>query len=176
MIAFLAQTAFLLALAFVLGCSLGALAYRSFGEGFDGTIPMLSWRGPSPSLEGPPPRARLGMRPRAARKASPQKGERAKREQAREEPAGEAPAPDDLKKIRGIGRQIEIRLHNLGIHSFAQIAAWNAADRKEWGGKLAFPGRIEREDWVGQAKKLARGKETRFSRRVARGEVPSSEG
>ncbi|MCG6856749.1 MAG: ABC transporter, partial [Salaquimonas sp.] len=40
--------------------------------------------------------------------------------------------------------------------------------------KLAFPGRIEREDWVGQAKKLARGKETAFSRRVARGEVSSS--
>ena len=171
MIAFLAQTAFLLAIAFILGCTLGALAYRRFGEGFDSAIPALSWRGPSPSLEGPPPRARLGVRRRPARKASPPRGERAKKE-----PEGEAPAPDDLKKIRGIGRQIEIRLHNLGIHSFAQIAAWNAADRKEWGGKLAFPGRIEREDWVGQAKKLARGKETRFSRRVARGEVPSSEG
>ena len=41
-------------------------------------------------------------------------------------------------------------------------------------GYLSFRGRIGREDWVGQAKKLASGAETEFSKRVDAGEVESS--
>ena len=171
MIMFVVQSALLLAIAFTLGCTLGALAYRRFGVELGEAIPALAWRGPAPALSGPSPVARIGFRPRKRKRAKPaapvDEGVSVTAEQ-------KGQATDDLKKIRGVGRQIEIRLHNLGVHSFAQIAAWNAKDRKEWGSRLAFPGRIEREDWVGQAKKLARGKETRFSRRVARGEVPSS--
>ena len=64
--------------------------------------------------------------------------------------------PDDLKLIKGIGRQNEGRLHGLGIWHFEQIAGWTS-ENVEWvGGYLAFPGRIEREDWVGQARKLAK--------------------
>ncbi|WP_204272471.1 hypothetical protein, partial [Enterobacter hormaechei] len=37
-----------------------------------------------------------------------------------------------------------------------------------------FPGRIEREDWVGQAAVLARGGMTEFAERARRGEVASS--
>jgi len=45
----------------------------------------------------------------------------------------------------------------------------------QWvGSHLAFSGRIEREDWVGQARQLATGAETEFSKRVAKGLVPSS--
>ncbi|HRJ69139.1 MAG TPA: cell envelope biogenesis protein TolA, partial [Beijerinckiaceae bacterium] len=81
---------------------------------------------------------------------------------------------DDLKRIRGIGKQNEGRLHALGIWHFDQIAAW-VKDEIEWvGSYLAFPGRIEREEWVSQAKVLATGSETEFSRRVARGEVATS--
>jgi len=81
---------------------------------------------------------------------------------------------DDLKRIRGIGRQNEGRLHALGIWHFSQVAAW-VRDEIDWvGGYLAFPGRIDREDWVGQAKVLASGAETEFSRRVDKGEVATS--
>ena len=82
---------------------------------------------------------------------------------------------DDLKRIRGIGKQNEGRLHALGIWHFDQIAAW-VKDEIEWvGSYLAFPGRIEREEWVAQAKVLATGADTEFSRRVARGEVATSQ-
>lgn len=82
--------------------------------------------------------------------------------------------PDDLKLIKGIGRQNEGRLHGLGIWHFEQIAAWTP-DNVEWvGGYLAFPGRIEREDWVGQARLLAAGAETDFAKRAKAGEVESS--
>lgn len=61
---------------------------------------------------------------------------------------------DDLKRIRGIGRQNETRLHGLGIWHFDQIAAWSAEEVLWVGHFLAFPGRIERESWVTQAKTL----------------------
>jgi len=40
---------------------------------------------------------------------------------------------------------------------------------------MSFPGRIEREDWIAQAKTLATGGETEFSKRVDSGDVPSSQ-
>jgi predicted flap endonuclease-1-like 5' DNA nuclease len=83
-------------------------------------------------------------------------------------------SPDDLKLISGIGRQNEGRLHGLGIWHFHQIAAWTD-DNIAWvGSYLAFPGRIEREDWVGQAARLATGQETDFARRARAGLVATS--
>ena len=82
--------------------------------------------------------------------------------------------PDDLKRIRGIGKQNEGRLHALGIWHFDQVAAWTHANVEWVGGYLAFSGRIDREDWVGQAKVLATGGQTAFSRRADAGEVASS--
>lgn len=81
---------------------------------------------------------------------------------------------DNLTLIRGIGRQNERKLHELGIWHFDQIAAWTAEHVQWVGAYLAFPGRIDREDWVAQAGKLARGEATEFSSRVAKGEVPTS--
>jgi branched-chain amino acid transport system ATP-binding protein len=60
-------------------------------------------------------------------------------------------AADDLTKIKGIGAQNETRLNALGVYHFDQIAAWTPAEIEWVGDHLAFPGRIEREDWVGQA-------------------------
>lgn len=82
--------------------------------------------------------------------------------------------PDDLKLIKGIGRQNEDRLQALGIWHFEQIAAWTPANAEWVGSYLAFPGRIEREDWVGQAKALASGADTEFARRVRAGLVETS--
>lgn len=63
-------------------------------------------------------------------------------------------APDDLKRIKGIGPQNEARLNALGIFHFDQIAAWSPEEARWVGTYLAFPGRIEREDWIGQARRL----------------------
>ncbi len=81
---------------------------------------------------------------------------------------------DDLKRIKGIGPKNEDQLNELGIYSFAQIAAWTPANIDWVEDFLSFPGRIEREDWIAQAAKLADGKETEFSKRVDAGEVDSS--
>lgn len=59
---------------------------------------------------------------------------------------------DDLKLILGIAEVNEARLNELGIYYFKQIAEWTPENIEWVGGYLAFPGRIEREDWVGQAK------------------------
>ncbi|MDQ6434443.1 NADH-quinone oxidoreductase subunit E [Mesorhizobium sp. LHD-90] len=74
-------------------------------------------------------------------------------------PAGiEKPAAvDDLKLISGVGPKIEGILHSLGIYTFAQVASWKKAEREWVDGYLSFHGRIEREDWVKQAKTLAKG-------------------
>ena len=82
---------------------------------------------------------------------------------------------DDLKRIRGIGPANEKKLHGLGVYHFSQIAAWSAENAKWAGSFMAFPGRIEREEWIAQAKVLATGAETAFSKRVDAGEVPTSQ-
>ena len=83
---------------------------------------------------------------------------------------------DDLKLIKGVGKQNQERLHALGVWHFDQIAAWTP-DNVMWiGSYLAFPGRIDREDWIAQAIHLARGEETEFSKRVEAGDVPTSKG
>ena len=64
--------------------------------------------------------------------------------------------PDKLTRINGIGPVIHKKLNGLGIETFAQIAAFTQADIDRVNEQLSFKGRIERENWVEQAKKLAR--------------------
>ena len=66
-------------------------------------------------------------------------------------------AVDDLKLISGVGPKIEETLHELGIFTFKQVASWKKAEREWVDGYLSFHGRIDREDWVKQAKALAKG-------------------
>lgn len=61
---------------------------------------------------------------------------------------------DDLKKITGVGPKLEQVLNKQGISTYAQIANMSSKEMVEIGEKLGFPGRIERDDWVGQAKTL----------------------
>ncbi len=124
---------------------------------------------PSPAKTPAPPKA---VQPKAAPMIAGEDKVPGKR------PAGLA-APrggkaDDLKRIRGIGKQNEGRLHGLGIWHFDQVASWTAQESLWVGSYLAFPGRIEREEWINQAKVLATGKETEFSKRVAKGMVATS--
>ena len=64
---------------------------------------------------------------------------------------------DDLKKLSGVGPALEKKLHEAGVTSFAQIAAWTEADVADMDEKLSFKGRIEREGWIAQAQDLTKG-------------------
>ncbi len=65
--------------------------------------------------------------------------------------------PDDLKLISGVGPKLEKMLNKTGVYYFRQICNWKKADVKMVNDKLgAFPGRIERDEWVKQACKLAK--------------------
>ena len=67
--------------------------------------------------------------------------------------------PDDLKLIVGIGPVLERMLHTLGITTFRQIARWTERDIAEFDAKLPeFPGRIQRDQWVRQARALHQAK------------------
>ncbi len=77
---------------------------------------------------------------------------------------------DDLKRIRGIGVLIEKKLNSMGITGYEEIANWSSADIDRVSQVLDFKGRIERENWVEQARILAVGGQTEFSRRSDRGE------
>jgi predicted flap endonuclease-1-like 5' DNA nuclease len=77
---------------------------------------------------------------------------------------------DDLKRIRGIGVLIEKKLNAMGVTRYEQIARWTSADIDRVSHVLDFRGRIERENWVEQARILASGGHTEFSRRADRGD------
>jgi predicted flap endonuclease-1-like 5' DNA nuclease len=89
--------------------------------------------------------------------------------QARVVPA--AAGPDDLKQLLGVGPALEKKLHEAGVTTFAQIAAWTHAEVAAMDEKMGFRGRIERDGWVAQAKILAAGGSTEHSRRVESGEI-----
>lgn len=65
-------------------------------------------------------------------------------------------AADDLKAISGIGPKLEKVLNGLGVRSYGQIASWSGEEIAAIEGKLGFPGRIVRDDWMGQAAALTR--------------------
>ena len=76
--------------------------------------------------------------------------------------------PDNLTRIRGVGERNEALLNKLGIFHFGQIAAWTPGEARWIGQYLAFPERIERDDWVGQAMILATGGDTGFEKSAER--------
>ncbi len=79
---------------------------------------------------------------------------------------------DDLKKIKGVGPKLEQELNARGVWHYDQISSWSA-EEVAWADEhlVRFKGRVSRDDWVGQAKTLAAGGETEFSRKVDKGGV-----
>jgi len=80
------------------------------------------------------------------------------------EDAGQAskPAPDrvadDLTRLKGVGPKLNTLLCSLGVNSFDQIANWTDADIDRIDAQLGnFQGRIRRDNWVEQARFLAKG-------------------
>ncbi|MEO1490933.1 MAG: NADH-quinone oxidoreductase subunit NuoE [Pseudomonadota bacterium] len=73
--------------------------------------------------------------------------------------------PDDLKKIKGIGPKLETLCNTLGVWHFDQIASWSDKEVAWVDHHLeGFKGRVSRDEWVAQAKILAAGGETEFSK------------
>ena len=99
-----------------------------------------------------------GAKP-AKKAAAPKKAAAAPK---KEEPKKAAPkkaakkdsSADDLTRISGVGPVIVGKLEKLGITTFQQVADFTAEDIERIDGELNFKGRIERDEWVKQAKEF----------------------
>lgn len=192
MTALFVQSALLIAIAFIVGAIAGCLARKAFGAAGneDGGTIVAAYGLAGPGVQAPRPQAQSAAAREAPATNAPAAPAHEREPEATPEtgtgPArGPSPEPaaaqdtvsaaDDLKRIRGIGRQNESRLHAAGITTFAQIAGWTKKDQAAWGERLAFPGRIEREEWVKQARALARGHEKASAARSASRKAASSQ-
>lgn len=63
-------------------------------------------------------------------------------------------AGDDLTQLNGVGAVLAEKLQNGGITSLSQIAGWSEEDIARIDEELDLKGRIQRDDWVGQARQL----------------------
>ncbi len=62
---------------------------------------------------------------------------------------------DDLKKIEGLGPLDEATLNNLGVYHYDQIVSWDDAQVLWMENHVFARGRIAREGWQAQARRLA---------------------
>ncbi|WP_299350056.1 NADH-quinone oxidoreductase subunit E [uncultured Shimia sp.] len=127
---------------------------------------------PKPAVKQAEEAKEAAAKPAADKPAeAPVPEEKPKAKKASAQKAAAATGADDLKQLKGVGPALEKKLHENGVTSFAQIAAWGPDDITEMDDKLSFKGRIERDGWIEQAKTLASGDETEFSKKVADGGV-----
>jgi predicted flap endonuclease-1-like 5' DNA nuclease len=79
---------------------------------------------------------------------------------------------DNLKEIKGVGPKLEAMLNDMGFYHFDQIANWDPNEVAWVDANIkGFKGRVSRDNWVDQAKTLASGGETEFSKRARDGDV-----
>jgi NADH-quinone oxidoreductase subunit E len=139
----------------------------------DGTeVPLITpWvKSAKAATKKAAPKAKAAAKPKAATKSDEKATVAAKKPRTMKAPR--KAGADDLKMIKGVGPKLEIMLNELGFYHFDQIAGWNAAEVAWVNDNLAgFKGRVSRDDWVEQARKLASGQETEFSKRVSVGDV-----
>jgi large subunit ribosomal protein L19 len=132
----------------------------SYGEGVERVFPIYSpyIAGIEVLRRGKVRRAKLyylrGRRGKAAR-IFERTDARAKRLNAAfkgfKKPKG---APDDLLQIKSITPELAERLAGIGVIKFEQIANFSDDDIANVDETLALEGRIEKDDWVGQAQRL----------------------
>jgi len=67
----------------------------------------------------------------------------------------EAPTPDDLTRLTGIGPKLAAALAERGITTFAHLAAWTEENAKAFDAELSLKGRVARDAWIAQARRLA---------------------
>jgi large subunit ribosomal protein L19 len=71
------------------------------------------------------------------------------------------PVSTEITGIIGVDAAMAERLAGEGVSDLTQIAKWSADDIADYDAKLGLDGRIEAEDWVGQANDLLAGKPPR---------------
>lgn len=109
------------------------------------------------TVSGGNPTMKLAATATGRAKAKPAKSETTPADKNRPAAVKKPARPDDLKLISGVGPKLEGVLNGLGIYTWAQVASWKKAERDWVDNYLKFKGRIERDDWVKQAKALAKG-------------------
>jgi large subunit ribosomal protein L19 len=62
--------------------------------------------------------------------------------------------PDDLKAIKSISADLEAQLRKLNVLKYEQIANFSDEDIANVDEVLNLNGRIEKEDWIGQARAM----------------------
>lgn len=67
----------------------------------------------------------------------------------------QAPAiQDDLMAIKGVAKVLNGKLNQLGVYTYKQIANWDETTINEFSKVLSFKNRVQKDDWIGQAKAL----------------------
>ncbi|MCI2393024.1 NADH-quinone oxidoreductase subunit E [Aliiroseovarius sediminis] len=116
-----------------------------------------------PDLEVPEDDSDKIAKPPVKPAAEPVEGQETKKPRTMKAPR--KAGADDLKLLKGVGPKLEGVLNQLGFWHFDQIAKWGAEEVAWVDEQLSFKGRIERDGWVEQARILADGGETAFSRK-----------
>ena len=83
-------------------------------------------------------------------------------------PSAASTGSDDISLIGGIGPKIHKALTEIGITTYAQVAAWSPEDVERIEGEIKQKGRVAREEWIEQAKELMAGKPPRAKTDKAR--------
>lgn len=111
----------------------------------------------SKKAEAAAKRASTPKAEKPAAKADAPKAEAKKAAPKKAAPKAKAAAgADDLTRISGVGPVIVKKLHDLGVTTFAEIAAWTPEDITAMDDKLNFKGRIDRDEWLKQAAEFAK--------------------
>src|SRR5262245_26778635 len=188
MVALSVQTVLLMAAAYFLGAALACVLRRSLSRGAEPAVVAERRVDPLPEVAQreaeaaarfgratvepprapalPPPAAKLAPPPAAAKPAPTPP--------AKPAPAPVDTTPQDLERIRLIDAGVAAALGKLGVNRYEQIAAWMQADVQRVDQALGDKGRVNRENWIEQAQVLAKGGETHYSARRARGVGPSA--
>ena len=61
---------------------------------------------------------------------------------------------DDLKRISGIAQVLERKLNAFGVYTYRQVMDWDTVAVNEFSKLLSFRDRIQRDDWISQARNL----------------------
>ncbi|MDH3743029.1 MAG: hypothetical protein OER56_15680 [Hyphomicrobiales bacterium] len=115
---------------------------------------------PTPATS-PPASAAQKSKTAAAKKAPKAKPKKARATGKPKRPRGLATArggkADNLQQISGVGPKLEKTLQGLGFFHFDQISGWNSDEIMWVEEHLRFKGRIKRDKWISQARRLAAG-------------------